>query len=103
MAKHPPDSTMVTGFAWFDKEQWQRLAEIAEDREVLDDSFETWERNALHALRNIERQGQRVEKVYVNVDELVSWCREKGVPVISKFRADYVTLLLRQRHGRTEA
>ena len=103
MAKRQPDKTMVTGFAWFDKEQWHRLKEVADDPEILDDSFEEWERNALRALRNIERQGQRVEKVHINIADLVSWCKGKGVPNISKYRAEYVTFILRQRDGRAEA
>ena len=103
MTKRRPDKNMVTGFAWFDKNQWQRLTEVADDPEILDSGFEEWERNALRALRNVERQGQPVEKVYINVDELVSWCKGRDVPVVSESRAEYVTFLLRQRHGRAEA
>jgi hypothetical protein len=103
MAKQRQQDDMVMGFAWFDKAQWQRLREVAGDPEILDDSFEEWERNALRALRDLRRKGQPVQKVNINVDELVSWCKSKGVPVTSKHRAEYVIALLKQRHGRGEA
>jgi hypothetical protein len=53
---------MVLGVAWFSRTQWQRLTEVVEDRNALDDTFEQWERGALDAVRTIERQGQRVER-----------------------------------------
>jgi hypothetical protein len=53
---------MVLGVAWFSRTQWQRLTEVVEDRNELDDTFEQWERGALDAVRTIERQGQRVER-----------------------------------------
>jgi hypothetical protein len=103
MARQRPRDDMVMGFAWFDKAQWQRLREGAGDPEIFDDSFEEWERNASRALRDLQRKGQRVEKVHINVEELVSWCKSRGVPVVSKHRAGYVISVLRKRHGRSEA
>ena len=99
MSKRTPDR-MVVGFAWFDRDQWRRLTEVAEDRSALDDTFEQWERNALDALRKLESQGQRIEKVHINVDALVSWCRGKGLPVNSRSRAQYVSTVLKQRDGK---
>src|SRR3989304_5628560 len=47
MLKPRPDRNIIVGFAWFDRAQWQRLMEVADDRNKLDDTFEQWERNAL--------------------------------------------------------
>ena len=99
MPKHTPDRTLVVGFAWFDRKQWQRLTKAVEDRNELDDTYEQWEQSALDAVRAIERQGQKVEKVHVEVESLVSWCKEKGLPVNGKSRAEYVTQLMQRRHG----
>ncbi|TMH82221.1 MAG: hypothetical protein E6H47_14275 [Betaproteobacteria bacterium] len=94
---------MVVGLAWFDRKQWQRLTEAAEDRNELDDTYEQWQQNALDAVRMIERQGQKVERVHVEVESLVSWCKEEGLPVNGKSRAEYVTQLMRRRHGQSKA
>jgi len=89
---------IAVGIAWFDRAQWQQLTQVVADRNELDDTFEQWEQNALDALRMIKRQGYRVEKVYVDVDSLLSWCKAKGLPVNGESRAEYVSNVLRERH-----
>ena len=72
MPKHTPDPTLVVGLAWFDRKQWRRLTEAVEDRN---------------------------EKVYVEIESLVSWCKDKGLPVNRESSAEYATQLARRRHG----
>lgn len=99
MPKHTPDRIPVVGIAWFDRKQWKRLTEAVEDRSELDDTYEQWQQSAQDAVRTIERQGQQVEMVHVEVESLVSWCKEKGLPVNGESRAEYVTQIMRRRHG----
>jgi hypothetical protein len=103
MAKHTPDHTLVVGLAWFDRKQWKRLTEVVEDRKELDDTYERWEKSAHDAVRTIERQGQTVEKVHVEVASLLSWCNEKRLPVNGQSRAEYVAQIMRRRHGQAKA
>lgn len=79
------------------------MTEVAEDRSELDDTYEQWQQNALDAVRTIEREGQRVEMVHIEIESLVSWCKEKGLPVNGKSRAEYVTQIMRRRHGQPKA
>ncbi|HUG77338.1 MAG TPA: hypothetical protein VML57_07620, partial [Burkholderiales bacterium] len=94
--------TVVVGVAWFDRKQWKLLTEAVEDRNELDDTYEQWQQNAVEAVRMIEREGQKVEKVHVEVETLVSWCKENGLPVNGKTRAEYVTEIMRRRHGQAK-
>jgi hypothetical protein len=103
MPKHTADRTVVVGLAWFDRRQWTRLTQVVEDRKELDDSYEQWQKSALDAVQTIEREGQRVEKVHIEIESLVSWCKEKGLPVNGKSRAEYVTQIMRRRHGQAKA
>ena len=103
MPKHTPDRTVVIGLAWFDRRQWKRLTKVVEDRKELDDTYEQWQQSALDAVQTIEREGQRVEKVHIEIESLVSWCKEKGLPVNGKSRAEYVTQIMRRRHGQAKA
>ena len=103
MPKHTPERTVVVGVAWFDRKQWKRLTEAVEDRNELDDTYEQWQKSALEAVRMIERQGQEVEMVHVEVESLVSWCTENGLPVNGKSRAEYVRQLMQRRHGSGKA
>jgi len=102
MPKHTPDRALVVGFAWFDRKQWQRLTEAVADRNELDDTYEQWEQSALEAVRMIEREGQKVEMVHIEVESLVSWCRAKGLPVNGQSRAEYVTQLMQRRHAQAK-
>jgi hypothetical protein len=103
MPKHTPDRTVMVGLAWFDRRQWKRLTEVVEDRKELDDTYEKWQQSALDAVQTIEREGQRVEKVHIEIESLVSWCKEKGLPVNGESRAEYVTQIMRRRHGQAKA
>ena len=103
MPKHMPERTVVVGVAWFDRKQWKRLTEAVKDRDELDDTYEQWQQSALDAERMIESQGQKVERVHVEVESLVSWCTEKGLPVNGKSRAEYVTQIMQRRHGPAKA
>ena len=102
MPKHTPDRPVVVGVAWFDRKQWKRLTEAVEDRNQLDDTYEQWHEAALDAVRLIECQGQKAEKVHVEVESLVSWCKERGLPVNGESRAQYVTQIMRRRHGQAK-
>jgi hypothetical protein len=103
MPRHSPRRPVVIGFGWFTREQWQRLIEVVEDRNELDDTYEQWEKSAVAAMQMIERQGHKVERVYIEVEALVSWCKRKGLTVNGKSRAEYVTQLMGERDGQTKA
>lgn len=103
MLKQMPHRPVAVGVAWFDRRQWKRLTEVAEDRSELDHTYEQWQQNALDAVRAIEREGQRVEMVHIEVESLESWCKEKGLPVNGKSRAEYVAQIMRRRHGQPRA
>ena len=84
------------GFAWYTPESWRRLCELADDRQALDDSFEDWEREALAAICDLECVGRRVRKVPIDVEELATWCRERGIPLDGAARAEYVIHMLQK-------
>ena len=88
------------GVAWFDRDQWQRLAEVVPDRNELDDTFQQWERSAKKALAELERRGQMVEKVPIKIDELLAWCTLRGLTPNGKARSEYVIELMQKKYGR---
>jgi hypothetical protein len=46
-----PNTMTQLGLAWYSREDWERLREIADDRDKLDDTYEDWERQALKMIR----------------------------------------------------
>jgi hypothetical protein len=87
------------GLAWYSREDWERLREIADDRDKLDDTYEDWERQALKLIHDLEAAGRRIRKVPINIEALVSWCRERKCRIDMAARADYVSHLLQGKKG----
>jgi len=68
MIRHPQreqpqvnSATTQLGLAWYSREDWGRLHEIADDRNKLDDTYEAWERQALKMIRDLEAHGGELE------------------------------------------
>lgn len=91
------------GLAWWQADQWTRLKEISEDRDNLEDTYEEWRKNAAKAFQEFEASGQSVSKVSINLEALLAWCNEKGVPVNAKYRAEYTAHVLQQRRYRRQS
>jgi hypothetical protein len=94
------DNTKL-GVAWYTRETWERLRELAADREVLDDTFENWEQGALAAVFELESAGRQVHKIPIDIDALVLWCREHGHRLDTAARAEYVMHLLQRAVDQT--
>jgi hypothetical protein len=65
--RNPNRRTVRVAFAWYTQEQWALLREYATDADALDDTFEQWERQALHTLSELRRSGIAVEKVDLDI------------------------------------
>jgi hypothetical protein len=98
--RRPRESGGISvGVAWFDREQWHLLCEVAADRQKLDDTFEEWEANARRALANLKSSGVDAAPFDVHVADLVQWCAERKRPVDGVARAEYVSFMLSLKHA----
>ena len=91
------------GLAWYSREDWERLREIADDRDKPDDTYEDWERHALKMIHDLETVGRRVQKVPINIEALIAWCRERKCRIDMAARSEYVSHLLSQGKKDAEA
>lgn len=82
-----PDAELA--LAWYSREAWERLREVADDVHALDDTYEAWERQALLAIRDLESIGRSIRKVPIGIDALLAWCHEHDRRNDSKARAEY--------------
>jgi hypothetical protein len=98
MPKNKHKARMVTGVAWYRAEQWQRLREVAADVENLEENHEAWLQTAERLLRKGIPSDLTVEKVDVDIEELLAWCNARDLPVDGKARSRYVSEKLRQKY-----
>jgi hypothetical protein len=92
-----PSGQLKFGIAWFRPEQWSRLLEISEDRKDLEETFAEWESLAEEKLRDLRAQGLDAEKITIDVEELLVWCKSRGLSVNASARSQYVAERLRKR------
>jgi hypothetical protein len=92
--KHPVAPEAQLGLAWYTRAGWERLRELAADRDALDDSFEDWESGALAAIGELHAMGREVRKVPIDVEALAVRCGHHGRQLDSAARAAYVTHFL---------
>jgi hypothetical protein len=91
----------VFGVAWYDRDQWQSLRQIATDPERLEASYEDWVAMAERVIHDMEASGMLIERVPVDAERLTAWCKDEGRPVDSAARAAYVAVEIRRRHRDT--
>jgi hypothetical protein len=80
----------VIRIAWYRPRDWQRLREIAADANIIEESHAEWRYEATRVLRQLERQGVRVRKVIIDLDELTAFCRKRRVPIDAAARSSFV-------------
>jgi hypothetical protein len=85
------------GIGWYKKEQWEELRRVSVDKERLEATWDDWAENAERTMVHLMQQGHHVEKVTVDVSDLVAWCQKKGRPCDGDARAMFVTDHLRSR------
>jgi len=86
------------GVAWYKADQWDRLCEIAADKDALEETYSEWVKVAENGCAELSKAGVAFEKVVVDVDELEAWCRERGVPVDGANRSHFVSEFLRLKY-----
>ena len=86
-----------TGVAWYRAEQWERLRDIVAAPEALEETYEEWVAMATEKLSHLAEQGLVLEKVDVDVEELLAWCNERGRAVDGEARAEFAGVKFQER------
>ena len=86
------------GVAWYRPEQWKRLRQVADDVNELEETYEEWLSLATQKIAELQAQGIQIEKVEIDINELLTYCNIRGLPVTAKSRAEFVTDKLRKRY-----
>jgi hypothetical protein len=94
-------AAVVTGIAWYRRDQWPRLREVAADPEILEETYDGWLMLAEDAMRKLARKGIKPQPLDIDVEELVSWCREKHRPIDQGARAAFASFKVQESHDAT--
>lgn len=89
----------IISIGWYRPERWQRLREISVDKEQLEDTHEEWLRSASKTVKDLRRMGVSVQKIDVDVEDLLTWCKERGLSVDGDARAKYIAYKTEQTNA----
>ena len=89
---------MRTAIAWYKPEQWALLKAYSADKDKLEDTFEEWAEHAEQQFEGLKKSGLKMHKVVIDIDALVSWCKERDLPINGESRSKYAAYLLREIH-----
>jgi len=87
---------IAAGVAWYRREQWPRLLEVAEDADELEDTYEEWLQIANRRFDEFNVPGVLLKKVDVDVEEVITWCIEHGRSVNASARSEFVAEKVRE-------
>ena len=95
-------NAITTAFPWFRPEQWDLQFRVAEDRQELASSYRDWLIAAERQILELALTGVQVQRIELEVDDLISWCRRRGFPNTNATRSQYVAEVGKKTHGNQE-
>lgn len=83
--------------AWYKPTQWLQLKEISEDGDQMEETYGEWQLLAEKALKDFAAQGISPTKVEVDVNELLAWSKERGLPINGETRSRFAAWLSKEK------
>jgi len=74
-------------WGWYTPETWRELQAIPEA--AIEMTYPEFVRKCERQIADLEAQGFRVEKVFIDVGQMVEWCRRNGYEIDSRGRAAF--------------
>jgi hypothetical protein len=81
---------MNLGIAYYSEQQYSLLLRFADDRNALHDTWEAWLLQFLKTYSYLKASGFEVEKIEIDINELLRYCHKKGLKNTLETRSKYV-------------
>lgn len=85
------------GLCWIKEEDWARLKEVTEDTDRLEDTWQEWQQKSLEMIEVFATRNIHIQKIEVEIEELINWCTSQNKPINASTRAEYVTQLMMEQ------
>lgn len=89
----------ILGIGWYREDQWDLLLKYAVDKEDLESTYTEWLEGVTERMEEFSKSGIRCEKIPVDVEEIVQWCRDRGYPFDGASRSVYFSIKTKERFG----
>lgn len=85
------------GLCWVKEEDWAKLKEVAEDSDRLEATWQEWQQKSREMIEVFATRNIHIQKIEVEIDELINWCTSQNKPINASTRAEYVTHLMMEQ------
>ena len=82
--------TPEVNLAYYREEDWERLLESIDDLDSMHDTWKEWHNAYLNAKVNLVLEEFTVNDCVVDIDELQTYCKRKGLKNDGKARSQFV-------------
>jgi hypothetical protein len=82
----------ILGVGWYRKDQWDLLKKKSEDANDLENTYYEWVANANDSIKTLSKSIHRIEKIDIDVNELIDWCKNEGCKINGESRANFISL-----------
>lgn len=87
----------IIGVGWYKQEQWKLLRENSEDAENLENTYYEWVANANDTIKELSNSDYHIEKIEIDVNELIEWCKKEKRSLNGKSRANFISLKTKEK------
>lgn len=81
----------VVGLACYQKKDWDKFLELIDDKESMHDTWKEWNKAYLKTKENLTSQGLTVIDCVIDLVELETYCKLKGIKNDGKARSLFVS------------
>lgn len=86
----PTVEAYTVALPWYEREDYQRLWELAHDRDEMPGDYEVWHAAAVDVMNAWLARGRALQIVTVRPDEFLAWLEAEGLPNSAAARLKYV-------------
>jgi hypothetical protein len=84
---------MPIGFPWYRREVYQDLRQLFVDGDRLPAAYDQWLQTAQSGASQIEAQGGKIVKVYVDPRHFNYWCQKRQLPMDFRARQQFAAAM----------
>lgn len=98
----PTVEAYTVALPWYEPEDYQRLWDLAHDRNEMPADYEVWHAAALGVISAWLARGRALQIVTVKPDEFLAWLQDKGLANTAATRRKYVEAKARGAGSETD-
>ncbi len=80
----------VINLAYYEKKDWEKFLNSIDDRDSMHDTWEEWHQAYLVLKTRFIMEGFVVHDFKVNIDDLIDYCKKRGIKNNGKARSQFV-------------